>query len=104
MNKCNCNSCDIDKSKAMYSMDYDGLIEKLEETRSELDTVIKILKDRKEKDNIINTILSEEYEDDKVDEINVDDLLQTIKRMQRQQQPYTWKKPYTWYYYPWITF
>ena len=109
--KCNCNGCnDEDTSKAMYSIDYDGLIEKLEETRDELDTVIKILKNRKEKDNMINTILSEEYEDDtQEDEIDVDELLKIIKDLKQKKTISPYK--YHWYgdkdmfrYYPWFTF
>jgi len=110
MNNC-CGNCnEEDKSKAMYSIDYDGLIEKLEETKNELDTVIKILKDRKNKDNVINTILSEEYEDeekDSVDKLDVNELIDLFKDIQKQKVPYY----YRYYddddmfrYRPWFTF
>ena len=70
-NYCNCNSktCSSNTSKAMYSADYDALIEKLTKTRNEIDDTIKILEDRKEKDTFINNVLSSDY--DEIEEDNV---------------------------------
>lgn len=112
MNNCcgNCNE-EEDKSKAMYSIDYDGLIEKLEETRDELDSAIKILKNRKEKDSIINTILSKEYEDEEKSSIeeepSADELLDYLIKIQKQRIPYKYyyyDDKDTFRYRPWFTF
>ena len=106
-NKCYCNdNCikDYDESKAMYSIDYDSLIEQLENTRDEIDSVIKILYNKKEKDSVINQILS--YEDDTETSDNedskMDDILDTLRQIQKDKQKfpnfYYWWYPY--YRYP----
>lgn len=67
---CNSNKCGND-SKAMYSVDYDSLIEDLTHTRDEIDSLIKTLEARKYKDKTINDILSSDYEEEKQDDIDV---------------------------------
>lgn len=75
-NYCNCNSktCSSDTSKAMYSADYDALIEKLTKTRNEIDDTIKILEDRKEKDTFINNVLSSDYDEIEEDSVKEEDV------------------------------
>lgn len=96
--KCCCNSyTNNDGLKAMSSIDYDSLIERLEEARDEINAVIKILCDRKDKDNMINSILSSNYEeeDEKEDEekkeskdTDIDELLKIFRDIQKQRTPY----------------
>lgn len=80
-NYCDCNSktCSSNASKAMYSADYDALIEKLTKTRNEIDDTIKILEDRKEKDTFINNILSSDY--DKIEEDNAKEEDEELKKL-----------------------
>lgn len=62
-NNCCGNMCKND-SKAMYSVDYDSLIEKLTHTRDEIDNMINTLESRKNMDKTINDILSSDYDDE----------------------------------------
>lgn len=62
---CDCKSrCGVNSSKAMYTADYDNLIERLISARNEIDDLINLLEDRKAKDDAINSILSTEYEEE----------------------------------------
>ena len=62
---CDCKSrCGVNNSKAMYAVDYDNLIERLISARDEIDSLINLLEDRKAKDDVINSILSTEYEEE----------------------------------------
>ena len=112
-NCCNyCNDDEEDKSRAMYSIDYDSLIERLENTRDEIDATIKLLKDKKNKDDIINSILSEEYEEEEKEKAfsrkDTKDLLDELIEIQKQRIPYRYyynNIPNDVFYPPWyITF
>lgn len=111
-NYCNCkdNKCDIgDKSRNMYSVDYDSLIERLEKTKDEIDDTINLLKDKKRKDSVINDILSSEDDEcecndykeleELIDEIRKNNNNYTITntRYPYKYRPYPYKYPFRWY-------
>lgn len=89
----------------MYSTDYDSLIERLTKTRDEIDDTIKILERRKEKDSVINNILSNDYEDEAKEEAEeLEKLLKDILKGEAVEKIITNNKlPYRYrrYYYPW---
>lgn len=102
VNNCcgNSEKCSND-SKAMYSVDYDSLIEDLTHTRDEIDTLINTLKARKNKDKTINDILSSDYEDDCLEEDDdkseLDKLLEDImKDTPIYPYPYRYHPNYYW--------
>lgn len=106
-NCCNyCNDDEEDKSRAMYSIDYDSLIERLEKTRNEIDDTIKLLKDKKNKDDIINSILSEEYEEEEREKTpskpDAKDLLDELIKIQQKRIPYRYYEttPKDFLFYP----
>lgn len=91
---CNSNKCGND-SKAMYSVDYDSLIEDLTHTRNEIDSLIKTLEARKYKDKTINDILSSDYEEEKQNDIHVkEELEELLKDMMKKPIDETVKKKY----------
>lgn len=75
---CSSDKCKND-SKAMYSVDYDSLIEDLTHTRNEIDGLIKTLEARKNKDKAINDILSSDYEEEKEENIDTKELEELLK-------------------------
>lgn len=103
---CNSNKCEND-SKAMYSVDYDSLIEDLTHTRDEIDSLIKTLEARKYKDKTINDILSSDYEEEKQDDTDVKELEKLLKyiierpvnEIVKKKNPnttYPYSQPYRW--------
>lgn len=102
---CNSDKCKND-SKAMYSVDYDSLIEDLTHTRNEIDDLIKTLEARKNKDKAINDILSSDYEEKKeaADEELKEGLLKDIMekdideivRKHPNTTMYPYRRPYWW--------
>ena len=110
-NYCNCRDdrCDIgDKSRNMYSVDYDSLIERLEKTRDEIDDTINLLKDKKMKDSVINDILSSD--DDECECQEIEELIDKAKgknyTITNTRYPYKviypYKYPFRWYPTVWF--
>ena len=111
-NYCNCkdDSCSIgDKSKNMYSIDYDSLIERLERTRDEIDETIRILSNKKMKDSVINDILSSD-DDEIVTANEVEEMLRELDKKRNNgyttnvKTPLYYKYRYPYKYYPYFWF
>ena len=97
---CSSDKCKND-SKAMYSVDYDSLIEDLTHTRNEIDGLIKTLEARKNKDKAINDILSSDYEEEKEVDKELEELLKDIMEkdideLVRKNPNTTMYRPYYW--------
>lgn len=99
---CSSDKCKND-SKAMYSVDYDSLIEDLTHTRNEIDDLIKTLEARKNKDKVINDILSSDYEEKKEVDGELKELLEDIMEKDIDEivrkYPNTTKYPYRPYWW-----
>ena len=98
-----------DNSRNMYSVDYDSLIEKLVKTRDEIDDTIRLLENKKAKDNVINNILSQEDEEEESLESKFEDKLKELQeRAYRDSSGYTYKVyypykyPFRWYPTVWF--
>ena len=111
-NYCNCkdDSCSIgDKSKNMYSIDYDSLIERLERTRDEIDETIRILSNKKMKDSVINDILSSD-DDETITANEVEEMLRELDKKRNNsyttnvKTPLYYKYRYPYKYYPYFWF
>ena len=102
--KCCGFNCD-DSSRNMYSIDYDSLIERLENTKKEIDDTIRILENKKAKDNIINDILSREDEDDDAEAEPLHEKCHSIKHKTpiryKVYYPYN-RHRYPFEFYPWF--
>lgn len=113
-NYCCSNNKSGNDSKAMYSVDYDSLIEDLTHTRNEIDILIKTLEARKNKDKVINDILSSDYEEEKEENSNTKELEELLKDIMektpseivKKKYPnttiYPYRRPY-WWTYPYTT-
>ena len=84
---CDCTGSCSNESKNMYSADYDSVIDSLKHTRDEIDTLIRQLENRKNKDKVINDILSSDFEDE----------------MEKVQEPFKRYKP-KYFIYPYYDY
>ena len=115
-NYCSCNNdCTDDELRSVYAVDYDSLIERLEKTRNEIDDTIKLLKNRKTKDAIIDDILSYDEDDTSQDiekllnELKIKDYIATepsvvtnTKVPYKHKICYPYKYPFRWYPTVWL--
>lgn len=107
MKMCDCGGCD-EQSKINF-VDYDSLIEELQETRDKINNLIKILEHKKLKDDAINQILLSNYDDEsqqeqqhqkQYQEQQDDELLEILEKILEKigdHKVYDYRYPYQWY-------
>ena len=102
MNNCkkgkHCCSIDFEDN------DYTYIIDELKSIRQHIDKTINLLEKRIEKDNIIEEVLSTDYEDEDED-INIDEYINALRALHSvpPYTPFTWTYTSPYLYRTWVT-